>query len=113
FAFLSFQHSEDATWIRIMHSLLFQLLYDQRNLRPILFSAYESEFRSLQNSAGYVQQLLTDLLNAIGPTHVVIDGLDEILERQRRDVLQGLISLCDSCPSMKVIVSSRAETDIK
>ncbi|CAD6594213.1 MAG: hypothetical protein ASARMPREDX12_008428 [Alectoria sarmentosa] len=66
----------------------------------------------LQSFADYNQQLLTDLLQCIGVTYIVLDGLDEISEKERHILLKGFLQMSNHCPELKVMVSSREETDI-
>ena len=60
----------------------------------------------------YNQKLLTDLLQCIGPTYVVLDGVDEISGEDRQSLLRGFIHMTNQCSDMKVMVSSRDEVDI-
>ena len=112
FVFLSFQHRESTNRVAVLHSLIFQLLYQHHYLRPALQKAFDSDFRDLQSFADYNQQLLTDLLQCIGVTYLVIDGLDEITEKERPVLLQGFLQMSNLCPELKVMISSRDETDI-
>ena len=117
FVFLSFQNRESTnrestSRVGVLHSLIFQLLYQHRHLRPALQKAFDCDFRDLQSFADYNQQLLTDLLQCVGVTYVVLDGLDEISETERRALLKGFLQMSNQCPDLKVLVSSREETDI-
>lgn len=112
FVFLSFQHQESTNRIAILHSLIFQLLYQHHHLRPALRKAYDYDNRELLSFGDYNQQLLTDLLQCIGVTYVVLDGLDEISEKERELLLKGFLQMSYQCPELKVMVSSREETDI-
>ena len=112
FVFLSFQDREPTNRVAVLHSLIFQLLYRHRHLRPALQKAFECEFRELQSFANYNQQLLTDLLQCIGVTYIVLDGLDEISEKERHVLLNGFLQMSNQCPELKVMVSSREEVDI-
>ena len=82
------------------------------HLRPALQKAFECDYRDLQSFADYNQQLLTDLLQSIGVTYVVLDGLDEISEKERHILLKGFLQMSNQCPDLKFMVSSREETDI-
>lgn len=112
YVFLSFQHLESTNRVAVLHSLIFQLLYQHHHLRPALQKAYEYDSRDLQSFADYNQQLLTDLVQCIGVTYIVIDGLDEISERERHTLLKGFLQMSNLCPELKVMISSREETDI-
>lgn len=112
FVFLSFQYRESTNRVAVLHSLIFQLLYQHHHLRPALLKAFDSDSRDLQSFADYNQQLLTDLLQCIGVTFIVLDGLDEISEKERDILLKGFLQMSNHCPELKIVVSSREETDI-
>ena len=112
FVFLSFQYRESTNRVAVLHSLIFQLLYKHHNLRPALLKAFDSDSRDLQSFADYNQRLLTDLLQCIGVTFVVLDGLDEISEKERDILLKGFLQMSNQCPDLKIMISSREETDI-
>ena len=112
FAFLSFQQRETTTVVSVIHSLIFQLLYKNQHLRPALIKAYENDYTDLQSYVEYNQQLLTDLLQCVEAPYIVIDGLDEIAEKERQFLLKGLLQVSNQCPELKVLISSREEKDI-
>ena len=113
FAFLSYKHREAATKLGILHSFLFQLLQDHRQLRPVLINAYESNYRQLQSSTKFVGELLRDVISAIvSVTFLVVDGLDEIDGTERQALLGILLELSNGCSNLRLWVSSRDETDI-
>ena len=114
FVFLSFQHQHQESTIRVavLHSLIFQLLYEHHDLRPALRKAFDYDNRDLLSFGDYNQQLLTDLVKCIGVTYIVLDGLDEISEKERPVLLKGFLQMSNQCPELKVMVSSREETDI-
>ena len=112
FTFLSFQHQETTTVVSVIHSLIFQLLYKHQHLRPALIKAYENDYTELQSYVEYNQQLLTDLLQCIEAPYIVIDGLDEIAEKERQFLLKRLLQISNQCPDLKVLISSREDKDI-
>ena len=112
FVFLSFQHQESTNRVAVLHSLIFQLLYQHHHLRPALRKAYDCDNRDLLSFSDYNQQLLTDLLQCIGVTYIVLDGLDEIAEKERHTLLKGFLQMSNQCPDLRIMVSSRDETDI-
>ena len=112
FAFLSFKQQETTTFVRVIHSLIFQLLHKHQHLRPALIKAYENDYTELQSYPDYNQQLLTDLLQCIEAPYIVIDGLDEIAEKEREFLLKRLLQISNQSPELKVLISSRDEKDI-
>lgn len=112
FAFLDFLHQETTTVVSVIHALIFQLLYKHQHLRPALIKAYENDYMELQSYVEYNQQLLTDLLQCIEAPYIVIDGLDEMAERERQFLLKRLLQVSNQCPELKVLISSREDKDI-
>lgn len=96
----------------MLHTLIFQLLYQHQHLRPALQKAFDCDNRDLQSFGDYNQQLLTDLIQCIGVTYIILDGLDEISEKERHILLKGFLQMSNQCPDLKVMISSRDETDI-
>ena len=112
FAFLSYKNTKAATKLNVLHSFLFQFLQNHRQLRPAVINAYESHCRQLQILAKYVGDLLCNMLSPITEVvFFVVDGLDEIDRTETQGLLKILLDLSNSCPNLRVLVSSRAEAD--
>ena len=112
FAFLSHQSYQENVTLTTLHSFLFQLMIDNKTLRPVLFHNYENDFRKFTSSSDFVRDLLKDILIALPTTYIVVDGLDEIAETERPTLLASLMYLQHQCPGLKLLISSRAEYDI-
>lgn len=110
YAFPSPAHA-DTTALSIMHSLLFQLASSDTDLQAVLT---ESNKRDMMSSINAAKGLFADLLRCAGDTFLVIDGLDEIEEFERKQLLSSLVEILDACAesSLKICISSRAEDDI-
>ena len=76
FAFLSYQFTVSS--VKILQSLIFQLLIGNPSLRPVLHSADETSYRELRTSLSYNLEILSKLLEALETIHLVVDGLDEL-----------------------------------
>jgi hypothetical protein len=119
FAFLSYKQ-EHLSAISILHTLIFQLAigedhFDEnfkQDLRAKVFHIFQSSQRSLKSDTSFARQTLTDLLECVGPTFIIIDGLDEIPERERMDILTELLEIFRSSAEVRLLISSRAEDDI-
>jgi hypothetical protein len=111
FAFLSYRDPHITT-VKIFQSFIFQLLLENPDLQPILSHEFQSNFRKLSSDTTYVRGLLIKLLQIAGFTYVIVDGLDEIEEIERRFLLRALLEVHRDCEDMKLLVSSRAEDDI-
>ncbi|KAK4244292.1 hypothetical protein C7999DRAFT_44010 [Corynascus novoguineensis] len=110
FVFVSHIHQTSTTTRCILQSLLFQLAFDVKDAQSVLV---ESNERELLGSTRYILELLKTLLDtpAVGPTYIMLDGLDEMEAVERGILLQQLTGL-DSCPGVKILISSRPEDDI-
>ena len=111
FAFLNHQTFHENYTLTLLHSFLFQLVIDNKVLRPVLSHAYADSFRKLTSSTEFVEGLLKDILKNSPMTYFIVDGLDEVAETDRRFLLKSLMSLKES-PNLKLLISSRAEYDI-
>ncbi|KAL2132803.1 hypothetical protein VTI74DRAFT_3372 [Chaetomium olivicolor] len=110
YAFLSHVHA-NTTAISVIHSLLFQLASLDKNLQAMLT---DSNKRDFMNKLVAAKGLLEDVLKCKGPTFVVIDGLDEVEEVERKLLQSSLLDVLRACrdTGLKVCISSRAEDDI-
>jgi hypothetical protein len=110
FVFVSHVHQTSTTTRSILQSLLFQLAFDVKDAQSVLV---ESNERELIGSTRYVLELLKTLLDtpAVRPTYIILDGLDEMEVVERGILLQQLTDL-ESCPGIKILISSRPEDDI-
>lgn len=68
---------------------------------------------NLKSSAEAAAHLLKTLLVCAGPTYIVIDGIDEIDGLERCRLLKLLLEVSKTCKDVKILLSSRAEADIK
>ncbi|KAL9046215.1 MAG: hypothetical protein Q9214_000890, partial [Letrouitia sp. 1 TL-2023] len=91
---------------------MFQLMIDDKSLRPLLSYNYENNYRKLTSSPDFIKGLLRDILANSPVTFFVLDGLDEIAVTERAILLTALLDLKSQCQNLKLLVSSRAEHDI-
>ena len=112
FAFLSYNDPEHSTCLKVLHSLIFQVLFDEPELRPVVLEAYDLSYRQLNSDVTYVVKLLKSLLHNSSPVYLVIDGLDEADEHQRQDLLKSILSIQEDCGHVRFFLSCRIETDI-
>ncbi|KAK0714452.1 hypothetical protein B0T21DRAFT_375908 [Apiosordaria backusii] len=110
FVFVSHIYQNSTTARSILQSLLFQLAFDVKDAQSLLV---ESNERELLGSTRHVLGLLRTLLGTptAGPTYIILDGLDEMEVVERGILLQQLTDL-ESCPELKILISSRREDDI-
>ena len=111
--FLFFSHSDPApSRVQALHSLLFQALKDEASLRPEVFAAYSANERKFGSNTGWVRGLLSKVLRD-APMFIVVDGLDELTETLRCDIARDLFEVVQSCDQVRLLVSSRDESDLR
>lgn len=110
YAFLSHVHT-NTTALSVIHALLFQLASNDRNVQDMLTDSNKRDFMSNLVAA---KSMLQDVLKCKGPTFVVIDGLDEVDEVERKLIQSSLLDILHACKDtgFRVCISSRAEDDI-
>lgn len=103
-------HQTSTTARSVLQSLLFQLAFNFKDAQSVLV---ESNERELFSSTRYAGELLKSLLDApaVGPTYIILDGLDEMETVERGILLRQLADL-QSCPGVRILISSRPEDDI-
>ena len=111
FVFFSHQSCHENYTLTTLHSLLFQLIINNKALRPVLLDAYENNYRKLTSSSGFVEDLLENILKESPTTYFVVDGVDEVAEMERVLLLKSLMNL-QKFQNLKLLISSRAEYDI-
>jgi hypothetical protein len=89
--------------------LIFQLAAHDEHLQELVC---RSSKEALKSSIDIATELLKTLLNYAAPTHIVIDGLDEIEVLDRRQLLKQILELSAACAEARILISSRNEVDI-
>ncbi|KAL9116701.1 MAG: hypothetical protein Q9187_006774, partial [Circinaria calcarea] len=91
---------------QILRALALQLLRAHLDLAPYVCDNYANRGRN--PSMPQLRRLIPALLATIPLTRIVIDGLDECQEKDQRQILQELMSLCTpSGVRCKILLSSR------
>lgn len=115
FAFLSYRKPLEST-LPVLHSLLFQLASQDRDLRAVLCNSILTSTkdlkRDLKGDSKFALETLVKLLKAAGSTYITIDGLDEITEGLQNLLLHQLVEVLKECSDVKLFVSSRREDKI-
>lgn len=110
YIFASHTYHRDTTALSIFQSLIFQIAFGNGQLQSILVEVDERELLSNTKSAA---ELFENLIKCSGPTFIVIDGLDEVEEFERRTFLGYLTEIPGRCENLKLFISSRPEDDIE
>lgn len=78
----------------------------------MLHDASESNFRKLKSDVDFTSSMLCDILKTIGPTYLILDGIDELDEVSWKHLLSTVLQLHETCPETKLFISSRKEREI-
>ncbi|KAF8465683.1 hypothetical protein BDZ91DRAFT_794710 [Kalaharituber pfeilii] len=117
YAFLSSEQPGPITYDGVLKTFIFQLLQNSPCLISYLFQEYTS--RDFQGfcapmNRNDLSQILKACLDYIpGSIYMILDGLDEVEEDDRKAVLQTILILHDPSKKLRIFISSRPETDIE
>lgn len=78
----------------------------------MVHDAYYANRRKFNEDVDYIKELLCDVIKDLGPTYIVIDGLDELDEDTRQSLLKTLLGIVDLCGDIRFLLSSRKEHDL-
>lgn len=109
FAILSHVDAERTSARTVLHSLIFQLASSSEDLQATLC---QSSREHLESRIEVAADLFKMLLDCSGTTYIVIDGVDEIDQNERRRLLNQLLDLPKNCDAVRILICSRAESDI-
>ncbi|KAF6815604.1 NACHT domain protein [Colletotrichum sojae] len=68
--------------------------------------------QDLRNNLDLAVGLFESLLRCAGLVYIVIDGVDEIEEKERSRLLEQLLRVSKSCQDCRILLSSRSESDL-
>jgi hypothetical protein len=63
--------------------------------------------------AKFLLELFCNIVQDFDPLFITIDGLDEIDQLQRQDLVKMMLELVDRCRNVRLLLSSREEIDIR
>ncbi|GAQ07430.1 hypothetical protein ALT_4751 [Aspergillus lentulus] len=109
FAFLSHAVSTSTSALGVLHSLLFQVASQHEDLQDVLCHSTNEQIKS---NITVAVDTLKSILDCAGQVFLIVDGLDEIDEVERRVLLKQLLHLSHECHETRIFISSRREEDI-
>lgn len=112
FAFLDYQSRESNSTLQLLHSFIWQMALDHDDLQATLILAYKQHYRRLQSDLGFVKDLFSHFLDSIPTVFIAIDGVDEMLQVERLQLLRTILEIFHAKSNVKVLISSRPEDDI-
>lgn len=109
---------EKRTLISFMKATLSQLVTQQEHLIPYYYDEGSGSGEVLLQSTKRCKTLLRHMLQNIPKAFLVLDGLDECDDPERKlimDFLKDVVNLCDSTKpgKVRVLILSRDEPDIR
>ena len=112
YSFPTYQDTGGNTKADIIRSLLYQLCRANRSLIPAVNKEYDArQSRSLLLNTW--DKLLETFICGSEPVYIVLDGLDECEEVERKQLLRTILDLWDNCSNLHILVASRKEVDIR
>jgi hypothetical protein len=109
--YFTFADAGKQTYRSLLLSLVTELSRENP-IHPVLQASYEA---SLPNAPldTTLENILMALLQDAQDIYVAIDALDECPQEQREEVVDGLQSVVQACPSTKLLITSRKEANIE
>ncbi|KAL2680381.1 hypothetical protein Neosp_007979 [[Neocosmospora] mangrovei] len=89
-----------------------QFILDNKRLQHLMISAYNNHYRQLSSSIDFMKTLLKQTLDCLSKPFIVIDGLDEMDDRERAVLLQTMLEVLNQNKELSILFSSRPEDDI-
>ncbi|KAK8073631.1 hypothetical protein PG994_004530 [Apiospora phragmitis] len=104
--------------LAILKGLLAQFVSQARQFMPVFYEKYIESGHTSLTSTAMAKDLLKLMCQCLSRGFIVIDGLDECEEHQRKeslDFVHGLVSTCDTSDpgKLRVLFTSRDEPDIR
>ncbi|KAI1378425.1 hypothetical protein F4677DRAFT_394594 [Hypoxylon crocopeplum] len=112
FAFLRHDTTAQNHPIRVLQSLIFQLLLEDESLQPVLHEQYTTNYRKLTGSVEFLQSILSNLVDNSGSVYIIVDGLDEVRSEESTILVKSLLGAVETTPHLKTLFSSRYERSI-
>ena len=111
YAFPTYSDAGGNTETAIIHSLLYQLCRANQSLIPAVNREHDARHnRSLLLDTW--DKLLETFICGSEPVYIVLDGLDECDEIERKHLLRTILGLWQNCSNLHVLIASRKEVDI-
>ena len=96
----------------IIRSLLYQLCRANQSLIPAVNNEYDArQSRSLLLNTW--DKLLETFICGSEPVYIIMDGLDECGEIERKQLLRTILGLRNNCFNLHLLIASRKEVDIR
>ena len=112
YSFSTYEATSGNTKGDIIRSLLYQLCRANQSLIPAVNKEYDArQSRSLLLNTW--DKLLETFICGSEPVYIILDGLDECDEIERKQLLKTILGLWQNCSNLHVLVASRKEVDIR
>ena len=112
YAFPTYDDSDGNTEAAVLRSFLYQLCRANKSLIPAVNKEHDARHsRSLLLDTW--DELLETFICGSEPVYIVLDGLDECDEIERKQLLKTILGLWQNCSNLRVLIASRKEADIR
>ena len=108
YAFPTYDDIGGNTEAAIIRSFLYQLCRENRSIIPAVNKELDCSLRL--NAWG---KLLETFICGSEPVYIILDGLDECDEIERKQLLRTVLGLWQNCSNLHVLIASRKEVDIR
>ena len=112
YAFPTYGDAGGNTEAAVLRSLLYQLCRANQSLIPVINTEYDA-----RNSRSVLldtwDKLLETFICGSESFFIVLDGLDECDEIERKQLLKTMLGLWRNCSNLHVLIASRKEVDIR
>ena len=112
YSFPTYDDTGGNTEAAVMRSLLYQLCRANQSLIPAVNKEYDArQSRSLLLNTW--DKLLETFICGSEPVYIILDGLDECEEIERKQLLRKILGLWSNCSNLHILLASRKEVDIR
>ena len=110
-------HSSRRSELSFTRSVLYQLLSHPRVEATQAFKSLH-EYRALSgtstaSSSDQLHSVVLGLLKSLQTSYLLVDALDECNPLEIESILDQLRDLCEQCPSLKILLTSRPDPEIR
>ena len=112
YAFPTYNDTGGNTEAAIIRSLLYQLCRANQSLIPAANKEHDDRHNRslLLNTWG---NLLEKFICSSEPVYIILDGLDECDEIERKQLLRTILGFLQNCSNLHILIASRKEVDIR
>jgi hypothetical protein len=116
FFYCNHNSTEKNTFHALLRSLITQIVHQSSDVIPYVYDKCSTTSEVIVESLDLLEEIVETILRNIGPTFIIIDGLDEFDRRQRKRLLAWITSIVlveGNTETLRILALSQDEGDIK